>query len=108
MVGVTISTFAIGGTLILMNNGLQDFPSVQIPLNITAPPVGVHGENKTYTLEGKTYTIVDALGSSEIPAGNYLYDPTEQRIRRPWFQATGRGRAPAPKPAHVPAETDAG
>jgi len=97
MVGVTISTFAIGGTLILMNNGLQDFPSVQIPLNITAPPVGVHVENKTYTLEGKTYTIVDALGSSEIPDGNYLYDPTEKRITRQWIQGIGSEKAPAPQ-----------
>jgi len=97
MVGVTISTFAIGGTLILMNNGLQDFPSVQIPLNITAPPVGVHVENKTYTLEGKTYTIVDALGSSEIPDGNYLYDSAEKRITRQWIQGIGSEKAPAPQ-----------
>src|SRR5260370_23757009 len=97
MVGVTISTFAIGGTLILMNNGLQDFPSVQIPLKIRAPRVGVNVENKPYTIEGKTYTMVAALGSSEIPDGNYLYDPAEKRITRQWIQGIGSEKAPAPQ-----------
>ncbi len=97
MVGVTVSTIAIGWTLILMNEGLQDFPPVQIPLNVSAPPIGVNVEKKTYALNGKTYTIVDALGSSEIPDGNYLYDPAEKKITRQWIQGIGSDKAPAPQ-----------
>ncbi len=97
LIGVTVSTIAIGWTLILMNEGLQEFPAVQIPLNIGSPPVGVHVENKTYALEGKSFTVVDALGSSEIPDGNYLYDSDQKMITRQWIQGIGSAKAPAPQ-----------
>ena len=71
VIGVMVSSFAIGGTLILMNIGLAKYKPVQIALDIDHLNPGVDVQQRDYVYEGKTYTLVNALGSHEIPDGKY-------------------------------------
>src|SRR3984885_12377050 len=76
VIGVMVSSFAIGGTLILMNVGLAQYKPLQIALDVDHLPQGVERQDVHYVHNGTTYVLVNAIGSSEIPDGKYLYDPT--------------------------------
>jgi len=97
VVGVLVSSLAIGGTLILMNYGLAQYKPIQIPLDIAHLPAGVERQQDVYVHEGKTYVLVNAIGSSEIPDGKYLYDPATRRIEIQWEQGIGSAKAAAPQ-----------
>ena len=97
IIGVLAASFAIGGTLLLMNKGLERYTPVVIPIQITQLPEGVRVEAQTYIHSGKSYVLVNSLGSSEVPDGKYLYDPGTQRIEIQWIQGIGGERAPAPQ-----------
>jgi putative OPT family oligopeptide transporter len=97
VIGVMVSSFAIGGTLILMNIGLAKYKPVQIALDIDHLNPGVDVQQRDYVYEGKTYTLVNALGSHEIPDGKYLYDPATKEIDVQWVQGIGSDQAAAPQ-----------
>jgi len=97
LIGVTISTIAIGATLNLMNTGLQKYIPTQIPLNVQALPTGVKIEKDTFVHQGKTYALINSLGSSVVPDGEYLYDPGTKQIEIQWAQGIGSDKAPAPQ-----------
>jgi putative OPT family oligopeptide transporter len=97
MVGVLVSAFAIGGTLILMNVGLAQYKPIQIALDINHLPSGVERQEDNYAYQGKTYVLVNSLGSHEIPDGKYLYDSGTQRIEVQWVQGIGSDQAAAPQ-----------
>jgi putative OPT family oligopeptide transporter len=97
VIGVMVSSFAIGGTLILMNIGLAKYKPVQIALDIDHLNPGVDVQQRDYVYEGKTYTLVNALGSHEIPDGKYLYDPAAKEIDVQWVQGIGSDQAAAPQ-----------
>ncbi|HTS12186.1 MAG TPA: oligopeptide transporter, OPT family [Candidatus Limnocylindrales bacterium] len=97
LIGVAVSSLAVGGTLILMNVGLAQYKPMQIALDINHLPSGVEEQQSNYSYEGKTYVLVNALGSHEIPDGKYLYDPQTQRIEVQWVQGIGSEQAAAPQ-----------
>ncbi|MGB0034118.1 MAG: oligopeptide transporter, OPT family [Candidatus Acidiferrales bacterium] len=97
LIGVTVSTIAIGATLNLMNTGLQKYVPMQIPLNVQSLPSGVKVERNSYVHQGKTYVLINALGSHEIPDGEYLYDSNTKEIEIQWAQGIGSDKAPAPQ-----------
>jgi putative OPT family oligopeptide transporter len=97
LIGVTISTIAIGATLNLMNTGLQKYIPTQIPLNVQALPTGVKIEKDSFIHQGKTYALINSLGSSVVPDGEYLYDPSTKEIEIQWAQGIGSDKAPAPQ-----------
>jgi putative OPT family oligopeptide transporter len=97
IIGVTISTIAVGGTLILMNKGLAKYNPVDIPLNIQQLPAGVAVETQDFTYQGKTYVLVNSIGSSSVPDGKYLYDASAQKITVQWVQGIGSEQAAAPQ-----------
>ncbi|MGD0305015.1 MAG: oligopeptide transporter, OPT family [Candidatus Acidiferrales bacterium] len=97
VIGVMVSSFAIGGTLILMNIGLAKYKPVQIALDIDHLNPGVDVQQRDYVYEGKTYILVNALGSHEIPDGKYLYDPATKEIDVQWVQGIGSDQAAAPQ-----------
>jgi hypothetical protein len=97
LVGVTVSTIAIGGTLNLMNKGLERYSPIQIPVNIQSLPEGASIESNSITYHGKSYVLVNVLGSHEIPDGKYLYDAGTQRIEIQWAPGIGGDKAPAPQ-----------
>jgi putative OPT family oligopeptide transporter len=113
MIGVVVSTVAIGLTLNLMNTGLQEFHQASQPWDISASHPGVAvqadtqrlpeqirvlGANKSSTLHHKgEYTVLNALGSSELADGKYLYSPSTGRIEVQWIQGIGSEKAAAPQ-----------
>ena len=97
LIGVTVSTLAIGTTLNLMNKGLEKYVPTQIPVTVQALPLGVKVERDTFTYQGKNYELINSLGSHEIPDGEYLYDPATKQIEYQWAQGIGSDKAPAPQ-----------
>jgi putative OPT family oligopeptide transporter len=97
IVGVLVASFFIGLTLIGMNKGLEKYTPNVIPINLAQLPEGVQVETQNYQHAGKTYVLVNALSSQEIPDGKYLYDPTTSRIEIQWVQGIGSDAAPAPQ-----------
>ncbi|HYL85006.1 MAG TPA: oligopeptide transporter, OPT family [Candidatus Angelobacter sp.] len=97
LVGVTVSTFAIGITLGLMNKGLERYIPTQIPVNVEALPTGVKVERANFEHRGKNYILINSLGSSQVPDGEYLYDPSTKQIEMQWAQGIGSDKAPAPQ-----------
>ncbi len=97
LIGVTVSTIAIGATLNLMNTGLQRYVPAQIPVEIQALPQGVKVERDSIQHQGKNYVLINALGSRVIADGEYLYDPATKQIEIQWVQGIGGDKAPAPQ-----------
>ena len=97
LIGVTVSTIAIGGTLNLMNTGLESYVPTRLPVNISALPTGVEIERNSFSYQGKNYILINSLGSHEIPDGEYLYDRNSKEIEVQWAQGIGSDKAPAPQ-----------
>jgi putative OPT family oligopeptide transporter len=97
VIGVMVSSLAVGGTLILMNVGLAQYKPMQIPMDVQHPASGVEVQQTDYQYQGKTWTLVNALGSHEIPDGKYLYSPATQQIEVQWIQGIGSAQAAAPQ-----------
>jgi len=97
LVGVTVSTIAIGTTLNLMNKGLEKYIPTEIPINLQTLPEGVKVERDTFTHQGKNYVLINSLSSHQIPDGEYLYDPSTKKIEFQWAQGIGSDKAPAPQ-----------
>ena len=54
-------------------------------------------ESQNYTYKGKSYALINAIGSSVVPDGKYLYDPSTRRIEIQWVQGIGSDKAAAPQ-----------
>ena len=113
MIGVVVSTVAIGFTLNLMNTGLQEFRAASQPWDINASHPGVAvqndvkhlpneirvlGADKTSNTHQKSeYVVLNALGSAELADGKYLYSPSTGKIEVQWIQGIGSEKAAAPQ-----------
>src|ERR1700720_2516905 len=97
LIGVTVSTVAIGTTLNLMNKGLEKYLQTVVPVSTKQLPSGVNHQRDTYSYQGKNYVLINALGSHEVPDGEYLYDPAAKQIEYQWAQGIGSDKAPAPQ-----------
>jgi putative OPT family oligopeptide transporter len=100
-IGVLASTVVIGATLILMNEGLAEFKPVQIAVDIEAVRAGqlsgVRIEQERYAHKGRSYVLLNAIGSRTVPDGKYLYDETTRQIEIQWQPGIGSDRAAAPQ-----------
>jgi putative OPT family oligopeptide transporter len=114
-VGVIVSVFAIGGTLIGMDNGLAQFRAVNIAVDINQLPPGVSkdtntrfdrktvrlaadktgGATKEEPVEGMV--LLNAINSPEVPDGQYLYNPKSGKIEIQWVHGIGSDKAAAPQ-----------
>jgi len=97
MIGVTASVFVIGLTLILMNRGLAEYRPLTIPVSIEQLPEGVRIEDQNYAHEGRTYYLLNSIGSRTVPDGKYLYSPESGQIEIQWVQGIGSEQAAAPQ-----------
>ena len=114
-VGVMVSVFAIGGTIIGMDKGLAQFRTVNIPVDINHLPSGVSQDTNT-TFSQKTVrlapdkatgtsreqsvegmVLLNAINSAEVPDGSYFYNPQSQRIEIQWVHGIGSDKAAAPQ-----------
>jgi len=111
MIGVCVSTFAVGITLNAMNRGFEEFHGMIKAWDISAAHDGVQNQgtftrkefhvmlpDKTAETEaGSQYVLLNALGSHELADGKYLYNPQTQTIEVQWIQGIGSERAAAPQ-----------
>jgi putative OPT family oligopeptide transporter len=114
LIGIVVSTVAIGFTLNLMNESLQEFHAAPQTWDLSVAhdgvneqkdPRGLHdqfqviGADKTTTTMHKKseYIVLNALGSSELADGKYLYSPTSHKIEVQWIPGIGGEKAPAPQ-----------
>jgi putative OPT family oligopeptide transporter len=109
MIGVMVSVFVIGATLMLMNFGLSEFRPLQRPLDLDkvraeqslrGAAVRVEKElddPSPVTYRDKRYILVNALGSRDLPDGKYLYDPDTRQIEVQWITGIGSDKAAAPQ-----------
>jgi len=117
MIGVIVCIFSIGATLNAMNIGLEQFQRMSKPvaLSLAQLPDGV--QNKGYftrdsvslsshdaanrTKEQLTgtrkYILLNAIGSTTLDDGKYLYDPATSQIEVQWIQGIGSEKAAAPQ-----------
>ncbi len=111
MIGVCVSTFAVGITLSMVNRGYEDFHPMQKAWDINAEHDGVQNQgtftrkefrvtepDKTQqTLEGSRYILLNSLGSHELADGKYLYNPATKSIDVQWISGIGSEKAAAPQ-----------
>ncbi len=121
MVGVIVSVFAIGPTLSAMNKGFESFQRLQTPraVSLQALPDGVQnqgafprdsltitphllrktesGAARQVVPDARRYVLLNAIGSSELEDGKYLYNPGTGRIEIQWVQGIGSESAAAPQ-----------
>jgi uncharacterized oligopeptide transporter (OPT) family protein len=113
LIGIAVSTIAIGFTLQLMNQSLQTFRAAPQAWDINAPHPGVeiqrdvHGlidrfpvtaaDNSTAIHQKSEYIVLNAIGSSELANGKYLYSPATGRIEVRWIPGIGSENAAAPQ-----------
>jgi uncharacterized oligopeptide transporter (OPT) family protein len=112
-IGIVVSTLAIGGTLNMMNQGMQEFKQQPRAWDLSAYHDGVtllkdaHGlmeqfpvkaANGTTTTHKKSeYVVLNALGSTELADGKYLYSPATHQIEVQWIPGIGSEQAAAPQ-----------
>jgi putative OPT family oligopeptide transporter len=116
LIGVTISTFAVGYTLTGMNRGLEEFRALSQPIDINHLPAGVAvqetngqrtfdrprftykaADSTSVTANGSDYVLLNAINSPTVANGKYLYNPRTQQIEVQWIQGIGSERAAAPQ-----------
>jgi uncharacterized oligopeptide transporter (OPT) family protein len=116
MIGVCVSTFAVGVTLNMMNRGFEEFHSMSRGWDIAAAhdgvqnqgtftrkeihvmqPGGTSGKQTAATLPGNQYVLLNALGSRELADGKYLYNPQTRTIEVQWVPGIGSEKAAAPQ-----------
>lgn len=112
MIGVCVSTLAIGATLNAMNKGLQEFREAPQTWDLSVPHSGVvvqqdaklpaqfpvlRADKSSSVHQAGEYVVLNALGSAELADGKYLYSPTSHRIEAQWIQGIGSEKAAAPQ-----------
>jgi putative OPT family oligopeptide transporter len=117
MIGVIISVLSIGTTLNAMNKGLESFQRLPKPIAISlaALPDGVQNQGNftrdrvslndssnpsaahTELANARSYILLNAIGSSTLADGKYLYSPATGQIEIQWTQGIGSEKAAAPQ-----------
>jgi uncharacterized oligopeptide transporter (OPT) family protein len=117
MVGVIVSIFSIGATLNAMNNGLEQFQRLQKPIafsldrlpdgvqnkgqfgrdRIALTARGVGNSEREEISGGRQFVLLNAIGSTSLDDGKYLYNPATGEIEIQWIQGIGSERAAAPQ-----------
>ena len=117
MIGVIVCIFSIGATLNAMNVGLEQFQRMQKPVvfSLASLPDGVQNKG-AFTRDSVTltshnadnhakemlagtrqYVLLNAIGSTTVDDGKYLYNPATQAIEVQWIQGIGSEKAAAPQ-----------
>jgi uncharacterized oligopeptide transporter (OPT) family protein len=94
MVGVTFSVLVIGGTMLLLNRAYTriqpaEFENVRVGEDVRAIETVEH--------QGRSYLLVNVIGSARIPDGAYLLDEEAEAIRFQEISGIGSRDLPAPQ-----------
>ncbi len=94
IIGALTSVLVIGFTLVLLNKAYTRVePLVMQDVQLSAE-MKLVGEAAH---EGKSYQVINVIGSHIIPDGRYFYDPTAHRIEFQERVGIGSERLPAPQ-----------
>jgi uncharacterized oligopeptide transporter (OPT) family protein len=107
-IGVLISVFAIGGTLIGMDKAMEQYREANIPVDINKLPESVSVSNQKFEhtsvklADGRDVPtqgmiLLNALNSASVPDGDYLYNPQTHKIEVQWVHGIGSDKAAAPQ-----------
>lgn len=94
IIGALTSVLVIGFTLILLNRAYTRVEPLTIAEVQMSPEMKVVGETN---YQGKTYQVINVIGSHKIPDGRYYFDPGAQRIDFQERVGIGSERLPAPQ-----------
>jgi putative OPT family oligopeptide transporter len=94
--GVSASAFVIGGTLMLMNKALERFEPSTVVVDVNNLPEGVVAKGQM-DHQGRTYTVLNAIGSSTVAEGKYLVNQQTGQVELQWIQGIGSQDAAAPQ-----------
>lgn len=119
MVGVTVSVVAIGWTLKLMNDALEEFHPANIVIDVQHLPIGVTPysgrferqtvpvtraqgpeANAQQTAQEESVqgmTLYTSINSPTVPDGYYFFNPQSGKFEIQWVQGIGSARAAAPQ-----------
>ncbi|MGB8260159.1 MAG: oligopeptide transporter, OPT family [Terracidiphilus sp.] len=113
LIGIVVSTVAIGFTLNMMNKNLTEFHAAPQAWDMQQPHDGVSilqnsttlpdqfpviASDKSTAMHRKSeYVVLNALGSAELADGKYLYSPATKKIEVQWIPGIGGEKAPAPQ-----------
>jgi putative OPT family oligopeptide transporter len=118
MIGVIVSIFSIGATLNAMNKGLETFQRLPKPIvfsldnlpdgvqnngnftgsdRITLTAHNTDNQAKQEIANAKQYILLNAIGSTTLDDGKYLYNPATGEIEVQWIQGIGSEKAAAPQ-----------
>ncbi|WP_260736361.1 OPT family oligopeptide transporter [Tunturiibacter lichenicola] len=117
MIGVIVSIFSIGATLNAMNKGLETFQRLPKPIvfslehlpdgvqnngyftrdHITLTTHNTDSHAKEELNNAKQYVLLNAIGSTTLDDGKYLYNPATGEIDVQWIQGIGSEKAAAPQ-----------
>jgi putative OPT family oligopeptide transporter len=127
MIGVIVSIFSIGATLNAMNKGLETFQRLPKPIAFSLDhlPDGVQnngyftrdhvklaqqnskqtanckdcgeGWGQNELTNARQFILLNAIGSTTLDDGKYLYNPTTGEIEVQWIQGIGSEKAAAPQ-----------
>jgi len=118
MIGVMVSVFAVGPVLAGMNTAFESFQTMPTPrvFALSTLPDGVQNQGMfkrdAFTLsapgsktkgtagmvsDGHKYVLLNAIGSSTLEDGKYLYNPATGRIEIQWVQGIGSEEVAAPQ-----------
>ncbi len=94
IIGALTSVLVIGFTLVLLNKAYTRVePLVMENVKVSAE-MKVVGEAAR---EGKSYQVINVIGSRVVPDGRYFYDPAAQRIEFQERVGIGSRELPAPQ-----------
>ena len=117
MIGVIVCIFSIGATLNAMNVGLEQFQRMSKPvaLSLASLPDGVQNKGsftrdsisltahdsadhtKQQLTGTRLFLLLNAIGSTTLDDGKYLYNPASGQIEVQWIQGIGSEKAAAPQ-----------
>jgi len=110
LIGIAVSTIAIGFTLNIMNTALQEFREAPHAWDINAAHDGVKQQDNprglpdefqvigaTTNYAKKDLKVVEVSNSPLLPAGKYLYSTASGRIEAKWIPAQGGKKAEFPR-----------
>ncbi len=95
--GVLTSSIVIGITLLMVDKGLEKYVPMDIALDAAQMSDGVQVVDQSFEHDGRTWKLLNVLGSPSIPEGSYLMNPLTGRIELQWVHGIGSQEAPAPQ-----------
>jgi hypothetical protein len=117
MIGVIVCTISIGWTINAINSNLEKFLRMPRPiaLNLAQLPDGIQykgnfsrdilslsshdsrDRSKEKLQNGRSSILLNAIGSSTLDDGKYLYNPSTGRVEIQWIQGIGSETEAAPQ-----------